>query len=134
MTTLMSGRVYQLCVGIDIAATTFTAAWLRPTDVPSPATSFRQSPAGFTALQQQLQATGSAPAATLVVVEATSSYWVALPVTLQAAGYVVSVVNPAKVHHYAQSLPRQSKTDPFDAQVLTQFAAERRPAPRTFQV
>jgi transposase len=131
MTALMSGRAYQLYVGIDIAATPFTAAWLRPTEAPSPATSFPQSPAGFTALQQQLQATGSAPAATLVVVEATSSYWVALAVTLHAAGYGVSVVNPAKVHHYAQSLPRRSKTDPLDAQVLAQFAAERRPDPWT---
>ena len=131
MTTLMSGRVYQLCVGIDIAATTFTAAWLRPSGTPSAATSFPQSPVGFTALQQQLQATGSAPAATLVGVEATSSYWVALAVTLHAAGYVVSIVNPAKVYHYAQSLPRRSKTDPLDAQVLAQFAAERRPDPWT---
>jgi transposase len=125
----MSGRVYQLWVGIDIAATTFTAAWLRPSEGPSPATSFPQAPAGFTALQQQVQATGSAPAATLVVVEATSSYWVALAVTLHAAGYGVSIVNPAKVHHSAQSLPRRSKTDPLDAQVLAQFAAERRPDP-----
>jgi transposase len=52
-------------------------------------------------------------------------------VTLHAAGYGVSVVNPAKVHHYAQSLPRRSKTDPLDAQVLAQFAAERRPGPWT---
>ena len=62
-----------------------------------------------------------------MVLEATSSYWVALAVTLYAAGYRVSVVNPAKVHYYAQSLPRRSKTDQLDAQLLGQFAAERRP-------
>src|SRR5918997_1451711 len=124
----MSGPAYQLYVGIDIAATTFTAAWLRPTEAPSAAASYQQTPAGFATLQQQLQATGVAPAATLVVLEATSSYWVALAVTLHAAGYIVSIVNPAKVHHYAQSLPRRSKTDPLDAQVLAQFAVERRPA------
>src|SRR5919112_2013242 len=56
------------------------------------------------------------------------NYWVALAVTLHAAGYIVSIVNPAKVHHYAQSLSRRSKTDPLDAQLLAQFAVERRPA------
>ena len=35
----MSGPAYQLYVGIDIAATTFTAAWLRPTEAPSAAAS-----------------------------------------------------------------------------------------------
>ncbi len=127
MTTPPSTSTYLLYVGIDIAATTFTATWLRPTGTARPGTSFPQTPAGFAALQEQLAATGVAPAATLVVLEATSSYWVALAVTLHAAGYRVSIVNPAKVHHYAQSLPRRSKTDPLDAQVLAQFAAERRP-------
>jgi transposase len=37
------------------------------------------------------------------------------------------VVNPAKVHNYAKSLPRRSKTDHLDAQLLALFAAERRP-------
>jgi transposase len=72
-----------------------------------------------------------APSATLIVLEATSSYWVALAVTLHAADYVVSVVNPAKVHNYAKSLPRRGKTDQLDAQLLAQFAAERRPEPWT---
>ena len=128
MTTPPAVPAYQLYVGIDIAATTFTAAWLRPTETPSTATTFHQTPAGFAALQHQLGATGIVPAATLVVLEATSSYWVALAVFLHAAGYAVSIMNPAKVHHYAQSLPRRGKTDPLDAQVLAQFAAERRPA------
>jgi transposase len=44
---------------------------------------------------------------------------------------VVSVVNPAQVHAWAKSLPRRSKTDALDAQLLAQFAAERRPAPWT---
>ena len=88
---------------------------------------FEQSPAGFAALQEHLQTTGVAPAATLVVLEATSSYWVALAVTLHSTGYAVSVVNPAKVHNDAKSLPRRSKTDRLDAQLLAPFAAERRP-------
>jgi len=72
-----------------------------------------------------------APAHSLIVVEATGSYWVALAVCLHQAGYVVSVVNPAQAHNYAKSLPRRGKTDALDAHVLAQFAAERKPAPWT---
>ena len=89
---------------------------------------FDQTPAGFAGLQNQLQATGIAPQAPLVVLEATGSYWVALAVALHSAGYVVSVANPAHVHNSAKSLPRRGKTDPLDTTVLTQFAQERQPA------
>jgi len=123
--------VYQLFVGIDIAATTFTAAWMPLDGRPTSAISLPQSAAGFAALHAHLQGTGVAPSATLIVLEATSSYWIALAVRLHAAGYVVSIANPAKVHHYAKSLPRRGKSDPLDAQVLTLFAAERRPEPWT---
>ena len=44
------------------------------------------------------------------------------------AGFAVAVVNPAHIHNYARSLPRRSKTDALDAQLLAQFAAERQPA------
>ena len=120
---------YLLYVGIDVAASTFTAA--STTDEPSRerARTFDQTSEGFVALQDQLRATGVLPAQTLIVVEATGSYWVALAVALHEAGYVVSVINPAHAHHYAQSLPRRSKTDLLDAEVLAQFAAERKPAP-----
>ena len=77
----MAERVtdYRLSVGIDIAATTFTAAWMPPGGSPTPPVTHPQTPQGFAALQRQLAATGSAPAATLVVLEATGSYWVASP-------------------------------------------------------
>ncbi len=119
--------LYQLYVGIDVAAATFTACWTRQSTVRTRAVTFDQTRDGFAALQQHLAATGCAPAATLVVVEATGTYWIRLAVTLHQAGYHVSVVNPAHVHNYAKSLPRRAKTDALDAQLLAQFAAERRP-------
>ena len=88
---------------------------------------FPQTPAGFAAFLLQLQQTSSAPSATLIVMEATGSYWITLAVTLHEAGYIVSVVNPARVHDYVKSLPRKGKTDVLDAGYLCQFAAERRP-------
>jgi transposase len=122
---------YQLFVGIDIAATTFAASWTTEGPPHERARTFPQTPAGFAALQEQLDATGIVPAHTLVVVEATGSYWIALAVALHQAGYVVSVVNPAQAHNYAKSLPRRGKTDALDAHVLAQFAAERKPPPWT---
>jgi transposase len=132
---------YRCFVGIDIAATSFTATWTTSSTMGTigsmqpRAVTFSQNPSGFAALQQQLQAILAAAAVptaqTLVVMEATGSYWIALAVTLHEAGYDVAVVNPARLHNYAQSLPRRSKTDALDAQVLMRFAAERRPVPWT---
>jgi transposase len=56
---------------------------------------------------------------------------VALAVSLHQAGFSVAIVNPAHVYNYAKSLPRRSKTDALDAQLLTQYALERQPAPWT---
>ncbi|MGI8689704.1 MAG: IS110 family transposase [Thermomicrobiales bacterium] len=118
---------YQLYVGIDIAATSFTAAWMPPGASPTPPVAHPQRPEGCTSLQRQLAATGSAPA-TLVVLEATGSYWVALAVTLHTAGYAVSVINPLQAHHFAKAQLRRAKTDPLDAQNLAQLAAALQPA------
>ncbi|NJK82200.1 MAG: IS110 family transposase [Chloroflexaceae bacterium] len=70
---------------------------------------------------------GGAQAETLLVLEATSSYWVALAVHLHKAGYRVAVVNLMHLHNYARSLARRAKTDALYAHLLAQFAAERQP-------
>jgi len=119
---------YQLYVGIDIAATSFTAAWMPPGGSPTPPITHPQTPQGFAALQRQFAATGSAPDTTLVVIEATGSYWIALAVTLHTANYGVSVINPLQAHHFAKAQLRRAKTDPLDAQNLTQLAAALQPA------
>jgi transposase len=122
-------RQYHLYVGVDIAAKTFVTTWtLDPATAPKPV-SFEQTEDGFTAFLQLLGTTGVAPEATLVVMEATGSYWVALAIALHQADYVVSVINPSQVALFARSLPRRGKTDALDAQLLVRFAAERQPAP-----
>jgi transposase len=122
---------YHLYVGVDIAAKTFAASWTVAPATTSKAVSFQQGEDGFTAFRQQLGTTGVAPSATLVVMEATGTYWVALAIALHQAHYVVSVLNPGQVALFARSLPRRSKTDALDAQLLTRFAAERQPPPWT---
>jgi transposase len=120
---------YRCFGGVDIAAASFTAVWTADGTMQPKAVTFSQNASGFAAFQQQLQATHVAPAQTLIVLEATGSYWIALAVTLHEAGYAVAVRNPAQLHNYAQSWSRRSKTDELDAQVFMRFAAERTPAP-----
>src|SRR5215212_5920238 len=126
-----TSAVYQLYVGIDVAADTCTAAWLAPGGTPTPPFSGEQTPAGHAALQWRLQATRVASASTLVVLEATGNYWVALAVALHEAGYRVAVVNPRQAHHFAKAQLRRAKTDALDAADLAQLAAALRPAPWT---
>ncbi|MDQ5854633.1 MAG: IS110 family transposase [Chloroflexota bacterium] len=90
-----------------------------------------QTPQGFATLQQRLQATGVLPTATLVVLEATVSYWITLATTLHHAGYQVRVINPAQAHHFAKALLKRAKTDAIDAATLTQLAALLQPKPWT---
>lgn len=121
--------IFRLYVGVDVAAETFVAAWLAPGCPPGAPFTGEQTPAGCAALQRRLHATGSPPAATLVVLEATGNYWVALAVTLHEVGYRVAVVNPRQAHHVAKARPRRAKTDALDARDLAQLAAALRPAP-----
>ena len=122
---------YQLYVGVDIAAATFVAAWLAPGGQSGTPFTGEQTPVGFAALQRRLQATAISPTATLVVLEATGTYWVALAVALHEAGYRVAVVNPRQAHHFAKAQRRRAKTDALDARDLAQLAATLRPAPWT---
>ena len=131
MTVTSRLPTYQLFVGVDIAATSFAATWTMGGPTREKVRTFDQTPNGFAAFQHWLTTTGIEPAATLLVLEATGSYWVRLAVTLHQAEYCVSVVNPAHAHAFAHSLPRRAKTDALDAQLLAQFAQERQPAPWT---
>jgi hypothetical protein len=86
---------------------------------------FAPTPADFAAFQGALAKHAVAPEATLVVLSAPELLGCAGH--HPAAGYVVSVVSSAQVHNYAKSLPRRSKTDGLDGQLLTQFARKRQP-------
>jgi hypothetical protein len=77
---------YRRFVGVDIAATSFTALFqttTTPTPTDRPCT-LDQTPAGFQALQERVTATGVTPAQTLIVLAATSltrRYWPAMPLS-----------------------------------------------------
>jgi transposase len=90
----MTSAPPRLFVGIDIAARSFTASWLLPDAKPAKPHTFDQSASGYAKLITALATTAVAPSDTLIVLEATGSYWVACASALQEAGFRICVVKP----------------------------------------
>jgi transposase len=124
----VSENAYTLFVGIDVSAASVSVAWQTKDSPPRPAFDIPQTPAGWKALAQRLRKTGHAPAQTLVVVEATSTYWMQLALHLHEQGFRVSVINPLQAHGFARALLKRGKTDAIDAETLAQLAAALQPA------
>lgn len=90
------------------------------------------TPAGHRRLLKLLTAQPGAQ----VVCEATGGYERDVVAALQAASVPVSVLNPARVRHFAKATGQRAKTDPLDAAVLTAYGQRLQPkatAPRTEQ-
>jgi transposase len=125
------GRAHKLYVGVDVAAATVTAAWIAYHQPISGPTTVAQTASGYATLHARLAATGIAPTDTLVVLEATGSYWITLATILVEWGYQVSVVNPKRAQDFAKVLLKRAKTDTIDAQTLARLGALLQPAPWT---
>ena len=122
---------YRLFVGIDISARTFTAASMHSGQTPSQAQTFNQTHSDFDQVKRHLLSLEPDPAAILVVMEATGTYWMRLALDLINARIAVAVINPAQAHDFAKALLKRSKTDAIDAQSLTELAARLQPQPWT---
>lgn len=118
---------YTHFVGIDIAATSATVSWRTAQQPATTSWQIAQQPAAYARLAQQFSAL-AAPADTLVVMEATSTYWMALALALHQHGFAVSVVNPSQPHHFAKLRLQRTKTDPVDARLLADYACQFQPA------
>src|SRR5271165_5146634 len=69
-----------------------------------------------------------------VVCEATGGYERDVVAALHGAGVPVSVLNPARVRHFARATGQRAKTDHIDAALLSSYGQALRPkptAPRT---
>lgn len=119
---------YQYFVGIDIGAQAGSFAWARVGQKVSQACSLSLSLESLPAWLDAFEQLKVAPADTLVVMEATGTYWIRLALVLHQAGYGVSVINPTQAHHFAQAQLRRAKTDPLDAQMLTELGMALQPA------
>jgi len=64
-----------------------------------------------------------------VILEATGGYEAALCKALHSAGRILSVIQPARVRHFARATNQYAKTDPIDAALLVAFGQAIAPAP-----
>lgn len=128
---LKQARSYRLFVGIDVSSRTFTFASMPSGETPSRSRTLDQTLSGFDELKRHLLALEPDPAAILVVMEATGTYWMHLALALSDAHIAVAVVNPAQAHDFAKALLKRSKTDAIDAQTLAELAARLQPQPWT---
>ncbi len=108
-------------VGIDVSKLKLDVARLRDGKLRNKV--FDNKPSGFCALAAWLADDGVAPDQAHLCLEATGPYSEALAVWLSDAGWLVSVVNPARVKGFAQSELTRNKTDKADAGLLARFCA-----------
>ena len=99
-------------LGIDIAKDSLAVVLLRDRRA-AEAAQFENNPTGFGKLHRFL--TKRKLLTLHACLEATGSYGDALALFLYEAGYTVSVVNPARIHGYAESRLSRTKTDATDA-------------------
>jgi transposase len=109
-------------VGIDVAKAELEVV-VRPSGARWTVTN---DAAGLAQLQTRLQA--AAPS--LIVLEATGGYEVAVVATLATAALPVVVLNARQVRDFARATGRWAKTDAIDAGVLAHFAEVMRPPGR----
>lgn len=83
------------------------------------------NPAGYAALLKKLRAASPVQ----IICEATGGYEKGVVAALHAATRPVSVLNPARVRHFALAQGQRAKNDPIDSMVLTDYGAALRPAP-----
>lgn len=117
-------QVTQHYVGIDVAKFVHVAAAVGAdgsrAGAPRP---FANDADGFAALDRWLAALGAEPGSSLVAMEATGHYWMALWAHLDAAGWRVAVVNPIRTDAYRKvASVRRTKTDAVDAAMIAEFA------------
>jgi transposase len=111
-------------LGIDVAKATLDVALIKDQKKP------RHKMFANTAMghQQLLSWLGDNGAQTVhACMEATGTYAEAVALALADAGHSVSVVNPALIRAFGQSLLSRTKTDKADAQLIAKFCQMNRP-------
>lgn len=114
----------QQVLGIDVAKETLDIAL--SDGVHMSHNQFSNTPKGHEQVELWLrkQTTSNVP----VCLEATGQYGDGVAEYLFAQGYPVSVVNPARIKHYANSKLRRNKTDKADAQLIAEYCLREKPA------
>jgi transposase len=82
-------------------------------------------PTGYAALLKLLRAVPGVQ----IICEATGGYEQGVVAALHATAQPVSVLNPARVRHFALAQGQRAKNDPIDSEVLTDYGYALRPEP-----
>lgn len=115
-----------LSVGIDMAKATFTAACWRDGRGQGWGT-YPNTPTGFAALADRLDAERRDGGPVHLVLEPTAGYALALAGFACQRGWQVSLPNPKQVRDWARGIGRRAKRDALDAVLLAQYGTERPP-------
>ena len=84
---------------------------------------FANDEKGFSSLLERLRELEAAPEDSLVVMESTGHYWMALWEFLVAHGYEIAVVNPVLTDAFRKAdTLRKTKTDQVDAFLIAEYA------------
>lgn len=84
---------------------------------------FANDERGFASLLERFRELGAAPEESLVVMESTGHYWMALWEFLVAHGYEVAIVNPVLTDAFRKAdTLRRTKTDLVDAFLIAEYA------------
>lgn len=117
-------------VGVDLGSATASAAIYTPAKVlVSKPFDFPNQAEGFAFLHKKLTASGVAPAAILVGLEATGRYWEPVYQFLVTQGYQVQLLHPAQTAEFARQRGLRAKTDRLDATTIARvlLSGEARP-------
>jgi transposase len=114
-------------LGIDIAKRNFEVNLRRLDSVEGRCSaSFANNSKGFQALQRWLlDKEITQPALLHACLESTSRYGDGLAAWLSTQGYPVSMVNPRRTRHYADSQLTRTVNDRIDARLIADFCAEK---------
>lgn len=126
-------QMESVWLGIDVAKQVQEAALWLPENAASgkcPSHRFNMSDQGVQSLLQWADEFQSG-ADVNIIMEATGKYSTQLAAILHKArpGCPVSIVNPAYIKFFGQSLGSRNKTDKADARIIARYGHERQPAP-----
>lgn len=115
-------------IGVDVSKAKLDCAWLKENNKIK-AKAVANSPEGWQQLVKWAHENSGCEISGLhFVMEATGIYHENLAAWLYGQGTKVSVVNPAHVKHYAQSLGVQTKNDKKDSTVLARYGQREQPS------
>jgi transposase len=124
----MSVILSLIAVGVDIAKAHFDVARLANGKYRHK--KFDNTPRRL-CLVRRVAGAGCGGESPHICLEATGTDSVPLAEYLAGHGFLVSVVNPAKVAHFAKNELSRAKTDKADAKLIARFCLAARPAPWT---